>query len=105
MIDLIAIAYCHPDSSTNIALCTQMPSVRFTVNHKVLMQLGNKANLAYHWLEHDRTMLPCTNSSLTSVETPAITNIRLKQFKLNLQCLWFNTIDFVFPEEAYSIFD
>jgi phosphoenolpyruvate synthase/pyruvate phosphate dikinase len=35
MIDLIAIAYCHPDSSTNIALCTQMPSVRFTVNHKV----------------------------------------------------------------------
>jgi hypothetical protein len=105
-IDLIAIAYRSPESVTGTAvISTQTPSVRFTVNEKILTQLGSQADLAYSWLEHDVAMLPCTNTSLASFETPATTNIRLKQFKVNLRCSWFNTIDFVYPEEAYGIFD
>jgi hypothetical protein len=105
IIDLIAIAYCCPDSLTNTTVSTQFPSVRFTVTEEILARLGSQADLAYFWLEHDLTMLPCTNTSLASLQTPATTNIRLKQFKLNLRCFWFNTIDFVYPEEAYGIFD
>jgi hypothetical protein len=37
--------------------------------------------------------------------TPPTSNIRLQQFRLNLRCCWFNTIDFVYPDEALGIFD
>jgi hypothetical protein len=101
-IDLIAIAYCHPDSSDN---AVHFPSIRFTVTDQVLENLGGRSDIAYSWLEHDLSMLPCTNSSLAPLATPPTSNIHLKQFKLNLRCCWFNTIDLVYPEETLGIFD
>jgi hypothetical protein len=101
-IDLIAIAYCHPDSSANAA---HFPSIRFTVTDQVLENLGSRSDIAYSWLEHSLSMLPCTNSSLAPLATPPTSNIRLKQFKLNLRCCWFHTIDLVYPEETLGIFD
>jgi hypothetical protein len=101
-IDLIAIAYCHPDSSANAA---HFPSIRFTVTDQVLEKLGSRSDIAYSWLEHILSMLPCTNSSLAPLATPPTSSIRLKQFRLNLRCCWFHTIDLVYPEEALGIFD
>jgi hypothetical protein len=101
-IDLIAIAYCPADSTVNAG---HFPSLRFTVSDQVLEKLGSRSDIAYSWLEHSLSMLPCTNSSLAPLATPPTSNIRLKQFRLNLRCCWFNTIDLVYPEETLGIFD
>jgi hypothetical protein len=101
-IDLIAIAYCHHDLPANTA---HFPSIRFTVSDRVLMNLENRPYIAYSWLEPSLSMLPCTNSSLAPLATPPTSNIRLKQFRLNLRCCWFNTIDLVYPEETLGIFN
>jgi hypothetical protein len=101
-IDLIAIAYCHPDSSANTA---HFPSIRFTVADHVLEKLGSRSDIAYSWLERSLSMIPCTNSSLAPIATPPTSDIRLKQFRLNLRCCWFNTIDLTHPEETHGIFD
>ncbi|KAF2022768.1 hypothetical protein EK21DRAFT_95455 [Setomelanomma holmii] len=101
VIDLIAIAYCPPEPSTNALT----PSARFTVTDQVLEKLGSRTDIAYSWLEHSISTLPCTNTSLTPATTPAASNVRLQIFRLNLRCCWFNTIDFVYPEEALGIFD
>jgi hypothetical protein len=87
MIDLIAIA------------------VRFTLTNRVLEKLGSRSDIAYTWLERSLSMVPCTNSSLASLVTPPTSNIRLHQFRLNIRCCWFNTIDLVHPEETSGIFD
>lgn len=100
-IDLIAIAYYHPDSSANT---THFPSVRLTVTDQVLEKLGIRSDIAYSWLEHSLSMLSCTNSSLAPLAMAPTSNIRLKQFKLNLRCCWFNTIDLVYLEETHGIF-
>jgi hypothetical protein len=105
VIDLIAIAYCHPEPPVNAPGATQFPSARFAVTDRVLENLGSRPDIAYSWLEDSLSMLPCTNTSLAPFATPPTSNIRLEQFKLNLRCCWFNTIDFVLPEEASGIFD
>jgi hypothetical protein len=104
VIDVIAIAYHRPEPIQALSYL-HSPSFRFTVSEGLLKKLGSSAHIAHAWLEHDLSLLPCTNSSLAPCRTPETTNIRLQLFKLNLRCLWFNTIDFVYPEEAYNIFD
>ena len=104
-IDLIAVAYCNPHIPTTDVTYALSSALRFTITDRLLEKLGSNASIAYSWLERDLQLLPCTNTSLAPYETPESTNIRLRLFKLNLRCLWFSTIDFVYPEEAQNIFD
>lgn len=100
-IRLIAVAYCELEAH-NHALA---PSYRFIATDLVLEKLGTHSHVAYDWLERSLNMLPCTTTSLATVKTPPTTNIALKQFRLNVQCLWFQTIDILYPEEGHNIFD
>lgn len=104
VIDVIAIAYHRPEPIQALSYL-QSPSFRFTVSDGLLKKLGSSAHIACVWLEDDLNLLPCTNSSLAPCRTPKTTNIRLQLFKLNLRCLWFSTIDLIYPEDAHNIFD
>lgn len=72
---------------------------------QIIQKLGKRADIAHSWFEQSLSTLPCTNTSLAPMATPLTSNIRLEQFRLNLRCCWFNTIDFVYPDEALGIFD
>lgn len=105
VINLVVIAYCDPEVPLNAPGYAYAPSLRFTVTDRLLERLGERSDLAHFWLEHSLDTLPCTQTSLAIIETPETSNVRLKQFKLNLRSLWFNTIDLLHPSDNFDIFN
>jgi hypothetical protein len=105
VIDLMAIAYCDPGIPLDAYDYALAPSYRFTMTDQIIEKLGDRKDIAYAWLERSLDTLPFTNTTLATLATPPTTNIRLKQFRVNLRCFWFKTIDLTYPEEGHNIFD